>query len=271
MLKICKQCNDEFKPKDKRNIFCSLKCSSDSRKKPKIAVKCTHCGEIVMKYPSQVSVTPFCSRECVRLYKKENHNIKTQCDICGKTIIRKKSHYDRPGNDYCSYKCSDKGFSKFYSGENNPNFLNTYVNCSYCNKEIYRKQSEIQRRKDFFCSPECQCKWQSENIVGERHPNYNKDLSEEDRVEGRAIDGYWLFRKSVYERDEYQCQICGYDKGGTLNAHHLNSFHWDIENRTNPENAITLCEICHKEFHSIYGNKDNTKEQFEEYTEHKAL
>ena len=35
--------------------------------------------------------------------------------------------------------------------------------------------------------------------------------------------------------------------------------------RTDESNGITLCKNCHKNFHSIYGFGNNTKEQFEEW------
>lgn len=241
------------------------------KKSVKLLVECKNCGEKILRYPSQVLKNVYCSKKCAKEYMETNHNVKTNCVICGKEILRRKSHYDKTKNNYCSYECSNEGFSKFYSGKDNPNFLNTYTNCSYCGKEIYRKQSELKRRQNFFCSLDCQSQWQSENIVGKSHPNYDDTLSEEDRLLRRSIKGYWQFREAVYKRDNYTCQICGYNKGGILNAHHLNSFHWDKANRVNIENAVTMCENCHKEYHSIYGNRNNTKEQFIKYIKDKAL
>lgn len=52
-------------------------------------------------------------------------------------------------------------------------------------------------------------------------------------------------------------------RGGNLVAHHLNGYNWDVENRFNLDNGITLCEDCHIEFHRIYGFGNNTKKQFE--------
>ena len=31
------------------------------------------------------------------------------------------------------------------------------------------------------------------------------------------------------------------------------------------ENGITLCETCHKEYHKIYGKKENNNEQLKTY------
>lgn len=51
----------------------------------------------------------------------------------------------------------------------------------------------------------------------------------------------------------------------------MNGFSWDKANQTNPQNAVCLCEACHDLFHSIYGKENNTKEQFDEFTNHKHI
>lgn len=71
--------------------------------------------------------------------------------------------------------------------------------------------------------------------------------------------------KKVRKRDGEKCTICGNTKG--LNAHHLNGWNWDIKNRDNVNNGITLCEECHQKFHNEYGYGNNTKEQFIKFTE----
>jgi len=104
-----------------------------------------------------------------------------------------------------------------------------------------------------------------ERNSGENHPNYNSNLSEEDRIERRKIKGYPEWIQNVYERDKYTCQCCGDNTGGNLNAHHKDGYHWCEERRLDVSNGITLCDECHKEFHKIYGYKDNTEKQYEEY------
>ena len=39
----------------------------------------------------------------------------------------------------------------------------------------------------------------------------------------------------------------------------------NVELRTDINNGITLCNICHKKFHDIYGYTNNNKTQFEEF------
>jgi hypothetical protein len=103
--------------------------------------------------------------------------------------------------------------------------------------------------------------------VGAKNPVWNSNLSEEERSIGRNYSGYHLWRKSVYERDNYTCQVCGDNKGGNLNAHHLDGYEWCVEKRTLTTNGITLCDRCHKYFHKLFGNKGNTKEQYIKFLE----
>ena len=50
-----------------------------------------------------------------------------------------------------------------------------------------------------------------------------------------------------------------------LNAHHLINYTANKKLRLDKSNGITLCEMCHKKFHSKYGNKNNNKQQLDEF------
>lgn len=68
------------------------------------------------------------------------------------------------------------------------------------------------------------------------------------RTERRAFmdtKEYKLWRKAVFERDNYQCIWCG-QKGGKLNADHIKPFSLFPELRLAIDNGRTLCEDCHK-------------------------
>lgn len=106
---------------------------------------------------------------------------------------------------------------------------------------------------------------------GEENPNFKPDKTDEERELQRGIIGYKKWRLQVYKRDKYTCQCCGDKKGGNLNAHHLNSYDTHKEKRLDVDNGITLCDKCHKEFHSIYGFGKNTKEQYIQFINSKLI
>ena len=63
------------------------------------------------------------------------------------------------------------------------------------------------------------------------------------------------WRKKVFERDNYICQICNKRSKKEiqviLHPHHIKSFAKYPEERFNVENGITLCIDCHKYIHKI--------------------
>lgn len=61
----------------------------------------------------------------------------------------------------------------------------------------------------------------------------------------RFSDQYIWWRKSIFKRDNYTCQICG-KKGNSLHAHHIFRFSIFRLRRYKLWNGITLCEKCHK-------------------------
>jgi hypothetical protein len=71
-------------------------------------------------------------------------------------------------------------------------------------------------------------------------------------------------REELFKNADFTCDICK-DHGGKLNAHHLDGWNWCIEKRFDLSNLVCLCHACHSGFHKKYNNRDNTKEQYEEY------
>lgn len=67
--------------------------------------------------------------------------------------------------------------------------------------------------------------------------------------EGRKSKEYKDWRKSVFERDGFTCQICG-ARGVRLNAHHKKEYAYFPEMRYEISNGITLCVPCHIGIHS---------------------
>ena len=98
----------------------------------------------------------------------------------------------------------------------------------------------------------------------ENNPNWNPNITDEERIIKRKYKEYEEFRTKVFKRDNYTCQLSG-QIGGKLVVHHLNGYMLSESERLDINNGITLTEEIHKKFHKMYGYKNNTKEQFEEF------
>lgn len=105
---------------------------------------------------------------------------------------------------------------------------------------------------------------------GENHYRYNPNLTEEDRMARdmfRIESNRW--RDLVFSRDDYTCVVCD-EKGGRLNAHHLYSWNSHENLRFETDNGVTLCEECHRSFHSTFGYGNNTRTQFNTFLKTKT-
>lgn len=108
---------------------------------------------------------------------------------------------------------------------------------------------------------------QLKSQVGELNPNYKPHLSDEDRISHRYVlygGSIARWRRKVYERDYWTCQVC-HVKGGDIVAHHKNAWNAYPDERFDVDNGVVLCGKCHTDFHKSYGYGDNTEEQFEQF------
>jgi hypothetical protein len=103
----------------------------------------------------------------------------------------------------------------------------------------------------------------AKHFYGENHWNWKGGITPINKKIRGGIE-FKLWRKSIFERDNFTCQKCG-QRGGFLHPHHILNFfdHEDIRFAIN--NGITLCKKCHKFFHHKFGRKNNTREQLEEF------
>lgn len=141
---------------------------------------------------------------------------------------------------------------------------NLLCECTIHNHEFYKSFDALGHMK-YPCGL---CHRQA--FIGKNSPAWNHNLTDEDRIKRRKIKcdktgiDITVWRKQVFEKDNYTCVISN-QISGKLNAHHLDGWHWCKENRFEIINGVTLSDTVHKEFHHLYGNKNNTKEQFEEF------
>lgn len=176
------------------------------------------------------------------------------CLICGQsTMLRYPSQVKDGRGKYCSKECLNKAKkgvrvapqTEFKKG-NIPFYAGT--------KGIAKSNSGSFKKGDF-------------SRRGENHPCWKGGKSKLSfRI--RKCFKYSEWRKEVYKRDNYTCQICGNRKGGKLHADHIVPFSlilskyliktiegalfcnelWDINN------GRTLCISCHQKTET-YGNR----------------
>ncbi len=56
------------------------------------------------------------------------------------------------------------------------------------------------------------------------------------------------FKRTVLDRQNHMCAICGTSLQGVLDVAHISGYAVDIANRANPANGIVLCAYCHRAF-----------------------
>jgi hypothetical protein len=92
--------------------------------------------------------------------------------------------------------------------------------------------------------------------TGEKHHFWKGGITSETNKARKCIE-YKIWRRSVFERDKFTCQICK-KIGGYLQADHILPFSTHKENRFNIENGRTLCLFCHRKTET-YGGKMHRK------------
>jgi|GEM_PF-2051530 len=209
----------------------------------------------IYNIPTRTKVKPQLSKEILyRLYVEEEKpatEIAKILNVGKSTILRRMEEFDIKRRTISESKRGEKNpyygkpmpeeqkkkISESHKGEKNPNYG------KHLSEETKRKISEKEK--------------------GERHYNWKGGITSEN-IKIRNSNKMRLWRKKCLVRDNFTCKACG-KKGGKLNVHHINNFSEFKELRYKPSNGITLCKECHTKFHSIYGVRNNTKGQLEEF------
>ena len=169
---------------------------------------------------------------------------KKVCIICKKNYESSRNRKTK----YCSsYKCRGEGRK-----------TGVYKNCLTCNKNFYVAQAVSKRKnRGIYCSKNCF--YLDHNIT-----------SLQQKI--RHSTQYYLWRKTIYKRDNYTCQICDI-RGGNMHADHIKPFSVilfinNIRNLKDAKNCLelweinngrTLCIDCHEQTNS-YMNPNAVKE-----------
>jgi 5-methylcytosine-specific restriction endonuclease McrA len=174
------------------------------------------------------------------LLKLENRNCKT----CNKIFTVKVSPSRAGRGKFCNTSCR----SKFFKGELASHWKGGLPKCLICKKQLTNMNNKY-------------CK--SHAHAEDRNPNWNGGTTPE-RIKEWRSEKYKLWRKSIFERDNYTCVSCKDNTGGNLEADHIKPWILFLELRYELSNGQTLCEECHdiktlqdKIKYNFYRNKMN--------------
>lgn len=156
-------------------------------------------------------------------WNKKEHIIKC-CPVCGKIFDVRPYLADAT---FCSRPCAYKGRPKNggYEKGHKPYWFGQPHS-----EETKRKISLIQRLHP---------------RRGKDSPNYRGGGCQTERHSLMRRWEYKEWRKAVFERDNYTCQICG-QHGGNLQADNVKPWWLYPELRFEISNGRTLCVSCHK-------------------------
>ncbi len=178
-------------------------------------VNCKNCDAELVRRPCRTKGNNYCNAKCQMAYEYS-------VGIRDKSTIALKAH---EANRNAPYKPRPD-----MRGDNNPSKR----------KEVREKirLSKLGKKNPMF------------GKFGKKHHNYKTGASmERGKRWGRSIYQNW--RRKVFERDSYTCQMCEDKRGNNLNAHHLDSWAEFPERRYDVDNGQTLCEECHTLVHRM--------------------
>lgn len=171
---------------------------------------CKNCGIEVDAWPYEVGRKNFCSRKC-------------NCSF----NFKGKSH-NRPNTHWIGRKHTPESIEKI---KENRKGIRASITTEF-------KKGSTPWNKGI----------ERADMSGEKHHNWQGGITKESfKIRNSFLYKQW--RKSVLERDNYTCQICGEKEkvSGKLEADHIKQFAYFPELRFDINNGRTLCKDCHKQ------------------------
>jgi 5-methylcytosine-specific restriction endonuclease McrA len=188
--------------------------------------------------------------------------IKLRCKKCGNSFL---AHpYRAKTAIYCSTNCfatrgiSNKTRMKMSLAKRGKKPWNKGINM-WADKEHPRGTLGMKFNKRRKISEETREKLRKSHyglkypsICGSKHPNWKGGITPKNEAIRKSAE-FRNWRRKVFERDNYTCQICS-KHGGYLHADHIKPFSLYPELRFKIKNGRTLCKACHYQTNT-FGNK----------------
>lgn len=226
--------------------------SSKADKTAGIRKECKTCHKEYFVRKNEIN-QKYCSSLCYGqgiAYKKIN----STCIKCKIIFVYTPIKW-RPIRKYCSRKCSKQNnLGKKYS-EERKNKISISNKIAYTDKN--RREVLSRRMKERIERGEI-------NTSGANNVNWKGGVTPENlRIRNSAEMKLW--RKTIFERDNYTCVICK-QYGGRLSVDHIKPFSLYPELRFDLSNGRTVCWSCHLKLPTSKLNGNITREQYVEVT-----
>lgn len=286
MYKTCKTCEKEFRCKHShydKKTYCSRACLAEDYKtrmsgqnNPNYqgiqdeALTCPTCGK---EFSSHKKTAKYCSRSCkakapISLERLKGVGAKGAKAMKRKAARRKPGQKTRPNTCITCGKVFRASGRRKYCDECHvfsPRGMGVYMkhgrSCVICSKYFERVNSPSQT-----CSEKCMRIFRARRQEGEKSHRWQGGKVDESMKVRNSIENT-MWRESVFQRDDYTCQMCQ-KRGGKLACHHIKLFSQYPELRFDIGNGVTLCWGCHR---SIKNKEQEFESKFLEYVQEQAL
>ena len=269
----CRQCQSEFKTTAYRasvgkGKYCSKRCFDlfqKGRALPEkwtgIFKKCPTCGKQFYSRPSQAHKFKHCSKACAL------KSVEIACGFCGKLKRVFPFRIKDGRGKFCSMTCYN---AHKKSPAHKAKLANWFK--SSADRSVRLRGTKLTpgaRLKISQGIKKAYANGAAHGFTGKHHTAEEKErrskmklgvplLSARGQNSSNWKGGvtpinhkirtsleYKMWRRMVFRRDHYTCQICG-KKGGNIQADHIKPFSLFPSLRLDVSNGRTLCEPCHK-------------------------
>jgi len=183
----------------------------------------------------------FCSIRCKTIVTNKNKEKPEQgiknCVYCNISFTGSVKNYKFVEKSFCSKKCANTYRNKSISAEQRIK-INAILSEKAKNRP--RRKLTIEQRKR-----------QSERLKGSKSHFWRGGITQKNDLIRESLE-YKIWRESIFERDNFTCQICKI-RGCNLEADHIKSFAYFPELRFELSNGRTLCKSCHKKTDNYMG------------------
>lgn len=225
---ICKSCRSKEKGKMYKKTL----------KEIKTFVEENGCQLLSTTYENEKSMLSFrceCGEVFSRMWKTFRQGC-TQCDTCALNSVKTKNTLPPQRVTQYLREHGCELLSEYTSSKENITFK--------CSCGIISEKTFDNFKKHPYCK---ECGWKE--IAKKK---LNPLIGDADREKRRLTPEYRKLIKQVMERDNYECQVC-HEKGKRICVHHILPYLLYKECRYDEYNLLTLCEECHRGYHSYCG------------------